>query len=207
MAGNSWLLAVTVASATTLKDGWGNRCCTHVVHRIPPVSELRDGGVGGNPLDPTQGGGDGVITTRWDWDKNGRLSSVTDDNSNTTTYTYDELNRRTAEVFPDGTQKTYTYDRDSNVIQSTDAVGSVVTHLRDGANRLFFRFVQPGPGVEGSTVQGFLYDGLGRQFYAYDQNDPADPEDDSLVHYEYDSLQNVVLEDLLVFIRSRNQHF
>jgi RHS repeat-associated protein len=43
--------------------------------------------------DPTQGGGDGIIRTGWNYDKDSLLSSMIDDNGNVTLYLYDDLNR------------------------------------------------------------------------------------------------------------------
>jgi RHS repeat-associated protein len=47
--------------------------------------------------DPTQGGGDGLIRTGWNYDKDSLLSSTIDDNGNVTLYLYDDLNRRVAQ--------------------------------------------------------------------------------------------------------------
>jgi len=47
--------------------------------------------------DPSQGGGDGIIRTGWNYDKDSLLSSMIDDNGNVTLYLYDDLNRQVAE--------------------------------------------------------------------------------------------------------------
>ena len=47
--------------------------------------------------DPTQGGGDGIIRTGWNYDKDSLLSSMIDDNGNVTLYLYDDLNRQVLE--------------------------------------------------------------------------------------------------------------
>jgi RHS repeat-associated protein len=44
--------------------------------------------------DTTQGGGDGIIRTGWNYDKDSLLSSMIDDNGNVTLYLYDDLNRQ-----------------------------------------------------------------------------------------------------------------
>jgi RHS repeat-associated protein len=44
--------------------------------------------------DPSQGGGDGIIRTGWNYDGNSLLSSTIDDNGNVTLFLYDDLNRR-----------------------------------------------------------------------------------------------------------------
>ncbi len=46
--------------------------------------------------DPTQGGGDGIIRTGWNYDKDSLLSSMIDDDGNVTLYLYDDLNRRSS---------------------------------------------------------------------------------------------------------------
>ncbi len=43
--------------------------------------------------DPSQGGGDGIIRTGWNYDGDSLLSSMIDDNGNVTLYLYDDLNR------------------------------------------------------------------------------------------------------------------
>ena len=47
--------------------------------------------------DPTQGGGDGIIRTEWNYDKDSLLSSMIDDDGNVTLYLYDDLNRQVLE--------------------------------------------------------------------------------------------------------------
>ena len=47
--------------------------------------------------DPSQGGGDGIIRTGWNYDKDSLLSSMIDDNGNVTLYLYDDLNRQVLE--------------------------------------------------------------------------------------------------------------
>ena len=46
--------------------------------------------------DPTQGGGDGLIRTGWNYDGDSLLSSMIDDNGNVTLFLYDDLNRQVA---------------------------------------------------------------------------------------------------------------
>ena len=47
--------------------------------------------------DPSQGGGDGIIRTGWEYDKDSLLSSTIDDDGNVTLYLYDDLNRQVLE--------------------------------------------------------------------------------------------------------------
>src|SRR5262249_33487098 len=48
-------------------------------------------------LDPTQGGGDGIIRTGYTYDRNSLQSSLIDAQGNVTLYLYDNLDRRVAE--------------------------------------------------------------------------------------------------------------
>ncbi|MFI5458895.1 MAG: RHS repeat-associated core domain-containing protein [Isosphaerales bacterium] len=47
--------------------------------------------------DTTQAGGDGIIRTGWNYDKDSLLSSMIDDDGNVTLYLYDDLNRQVAQ--------------------------------------------------------------------------------------------------------------
>ncbi len=48
--------------------------------------------------------------------------------------------------------------------------------------------------VTGTNAQNFQYDGLSRMTYAFDNNDPANPDDDSTVTDAYDSLSRIIEE-------------
>lgn len=156
--------------------------------------------------DSDQGGGDGLITTTYGYDGNSLQSSLTDDNGNQTIHAYDNLNRRVSEtkgnvVAPSladrndpNTTITYTYDLDHNVVQKTDENGSIIDYSFDAINRRMACDAFLGTGVIGTTRQTFEYDGLSRPTKATDNNVFADPEDDSIVTYAYDSLNRVVEE-------------
>lgn len=159
--------------------------------RTKSVMDLRVGGTGGgaldtsNPMNP-----DGQVRTRFDWDGNSRLVASTDDNNNRTTFTYDALNRMTTRVLPDATQYTFTYDRDDNMVMIVDPNGTQVTEVHDALNRRVSRSVVRGPGVAGTTMQAFEYDGLSRLTRATDDNGNA--ANTTVVERVYDSLNQVI---------------
>ena len=157
--------------------------------------------------DPSQGGGDGLITSVYQWDGNSLLTSLTDDNGNRTGYTYDNLDRLVAEtkgtcVAPaladscdTPTTTTYEYDQDHNLVRTTDENGSVIDSQYDAVDRVIATTVTTGgAGVVGTTATSYEYDGLSRLTRATDNNDPADSGDDSTVTYAYDSLGRVIEE-------------
>lgn len=149
---------------------------------------LTIGGVGLNALDTTAGGGDGRITIQRGFDRNNRLTLISDDNSNPTVQHYDPLNRIESSVAADGTTSSLQYDDDDLVTVSTDANGSQVTNTYDHAHRLTGRAIVPGSGVIGTTAESFSYDGLGRIRSATD--------DDSTVYRSYDSLSRMVKDEI-----------
>lgn len=142
-----------------------------------------------NPANP-----DGLITTATIWDDNSLPQARVDDGGHLTSYEYDNLDRRVRIVADDGTERQIAYDGEDNVIQTQDAVGSVITWTRDPAHRLVSASVTPASGVAGSTAQGFEYDGLGHLTRATDINQPSDATDDTEVQFTYDSLGRVVEE-------------
>jgi len=155
--------------------------------------------------DPNQSA-DGVITVRYDWDKNTLPASLTDDNGNQTQYTYDNLNRRLTEtkgivVAPalaaradPPTTITMEYDPDDNVVRLTDENGSLSECQFDAVNREVRRTMTRAPGVVGTTEMSYEYDGLSRLTLARDNNEPDDSSDDSIITYAYDSLSRVIEE-------------
>ncbi len=156
--------------------------------------------------DLTRGGGDGLITIRYDWDSNSLLTSLADDNGNQTRYTYDNLDRRLAETkglctppaladrCDSPTTITYEYDLDGNLFQLTDENGSVTSCQFDAINRRAACAITRAPGVVGTTAGTYEYDGLSRMTRATDNNEPGDTDDDSTITYAYDSLSRVIEE-------------
>ena len=130
---------------------------------------------------------------------------------NVTRYQYDDLNRLTREISSDGAMQAMVYDADHNLITRVDGNGSVALASYDGLHRLVAREIgpatssstHPAGGVKdtavvwtviGTTRQQYEYDGLSRPTQATDNNDPDDPEDDSLVVLRYDSMSRLLEE-------------
>lgn len=104
----------------------------------------------------------GSLTTSRTYDRNSRVVGETDDGGRTTAYLWDRAGRRIATTFADGTVSSLTFDGDHHAITHSDANGTVCTQVFDGAHRLLSRNAAPGPGVIGSTIETFGYDGAGR---------------------------------------------
>lgn len=190
-------------------DALGNR--THNSYddldRLVRVDrELRVGGTGdggidtSNPVNP-----DGLMTTRIEYDGNSNVvARIQDDNGICPDgcrieFEYDALDRLTSETFPATpehgiTTRSYAYDDDNNIVQMTDQNGTIVDNTYDLLNRLTDVMVTRVPGVMGTTVQRYEYDGLSRMTLAYDNNDPADDSlvvnDDHTCRWQYDSMSN-----------------
>ncbi len=99
---------------------------------------------------------DGLGTTTWHYDTQGRLESVTDAYNSVLTYSYDDEGNRTGLTYPDGKQVAYTYDLDHHLAEVAawdtqsseyeyDALGQLTSLLR--------------PNGVSST---YVYDELGR---------------------------------------------
>jgi RHS repeat-associated protein len=126
-----------------------------------------------------------IVTTQ-SWDDNSLLTGQTDANSNTTAYAYDSLNRMIRTMAQDGTTNVVTYDVHGNRTTATDANGNVVTTTYDLLNRAGTNTISRGPGVLGTDLEIYQYDGLSRIVFA--QNN------DSQVTREFDSLSRIVRE-------------
>ena len=137
---------------------------------------------------------DGGISTFYEYDKNNRLSRLTDDNGNDTVYGYDDLNRETSISYADGSQVIKTYDADGNMVSKTDQNGTVNTYSYDALNRLTAIEATLAEGVVGSNAWRYTYDGLGRRTQLTDNNDPAVVGDDSTVQLRYNSLNQLISE-------------
>ncbi len=156
--------------------------------------------------DVEQAGGDGLVTVRYQWDRNSLLTSLTDDNGNQTQRTYDNHNRllsetRGASVAPGLASRvdplttvSFSYGADGNRIRIVDQNGSVISNQFDAISRLISTQIEPAVGVIGTTVQEYQYDGCNRLTCATDNNEPADPSDDATIMLAYDSLSRVVEE-------------
>ena len=163
--------------------------------KIKEERDLRKNGQGNKDIDTGNSANpDGKITITYTYDKNSRLTAITDDNGNTTQYDYDDSNRLTQQTNADGTTKTFEYDKESNLVKATDENGSVTEFTYDALNRLTQKDVTRAAGVIGATQQTFEYDGLSRLTKSFDNNDPDDTADDATVTYTYDSLDRLLEE-------------
>jgi len=163
--------------------------------RLQTIRDLRVGGVGSGAIDTSNTSNpDGRITTTSTYDGNSRLTSLTDDNGNATRYAYDALNRLTVETFADATTKQYTYDRNDNVVRYKDNNGSIQNCIYDAINRRVRCDISRAPGVIGTTLNEYEYDGLSRMTRMTDNNEPLIAGDDSTVVMAYDSLSRTVEE-------------
>lgn len=160
------------------------------------------GGLPGTP-DISQGGGDGLITVKMQYDLNSRVTGRTDDNGKITVYTYNNRNLLKSETYPDGSVVRYSlYDGNGNLKEKVDANGTLVKQDFDELNRLTLVSGTPASGnpfgVQGTTVQSFQYDGLSRMGLAADNNGATGilrAGDRSHVYYTYDSPSSVYRED------------
>jgi YD repeat-containing protein len=160
---------------------------------VRAVHEMRQDGQGqrdldhGNPFND-----DGLIDERFEWDGDGRMVAWIDDRGNRTGVSYDRLGRARTRADPDGKVESYQYDLAGNLVKVIDRMGTVIEQRFDALSRLVERDISPGTGSdgiapEGTTLQRFEYDGLGRVTLAFDGNRPDDPADDLLVLRGYDS--------------------
>ena len=126
-----------------------------------------------------------------------KISEIVDRNSNRLVfrydmkgrYAYDPLNRAISETYADGTVQSYTCDVHGNRLTSTDPNGSMVKTSYDLLNRPIRRSIVPGEGVSKLVTQeSYEYDALSRLTLARN--------DHSVVIRSYDSLSNVVREQL-----------
>jgi YD repeat-containing protein len=167
---------------------------------IRAVHDLRREGSGqtgidhGNPFND-----DGTIDERFEWDGDGRLVAWIDDRGNRNVAVYDRLGRLRVRRDADQKEERYEYDLAGNLIRMTDRMGTVIRQTVDVLSRPVRRELDPGSGegsfsAEGTRLQLFEYDGLGRPTLAFDGNQPDDPSDDSLVLRSYDSLGGLAFE-------------
>ncbi|HEV7570810.1 MAG TPA: carboxypeptidase regulatory-like domain-containing protein [Thermoanaerobaculia bacterium] len=84
----------------------------------------------------TQTLGSGSIVTRYAYDVQDNLVSVTDPNGNTTTYAYDDFRRMQTQTSPVTGLTSYTYDNAGNLTATTDANNATTRRTYDAANRV-----------------------------------------------------------------------
>ena len=138
-----------------------------------------------DPLNrPTQ-----IEKTKFKWDDNGRLTSITAENGETTMYAYDARNRLSLEHYPNNTEVRYAYDNADRVVGKTDKSGNNLRFEYDKESRVVSRHAN-------QFVQNFVYDGLGRLLSATDFNTPSDTSDDVKTQFHYDSFSREIGESL-----------
>ena len=96
--------------------------------QVDEVTRLHDDGTPGNELNSW--------ATRYRYDLNDQLLTMTDSQNNVRSYSYDSLKRKIALDDPDRGPMRYVYDEASNLIESTDAKQQQITYTYDGANRI-----------------------------------------------------------------------
>ena len=137
------------------------------------VVDMLVGGVpGATPMLDTSNAfnADGQIRVSYGFDLNGNLTSITDDNGNTTRFGFDPRDRRVTRTLADSSSYTFGYDRDNNLVSSSDPNGTSVTYTYDVDDRRTQVDVSRGAGVIGTTQQTFSYDGRGHVTRSTDDN-------------------------------------
>jgi RHS repeat-associated protein len=126
------------------------------------------------------------VEVAYGYDAGSRLTSYRDALGQETRWGYDALGRRTEVTYPDATSAHFTYDGAGNLLQVRDARGTLIDHEYDLAGRLTRRTVTPSAGVEGSLLDTYAYDGLGRLVRAQSGS--------AVTVRHYDSLSRIVDE-------------
>ena len=136
----------------------------------------------------------GAVVTVTDYDGNGRVVRLVDDNGNQTLYQFDTLDRQTQMQFMDGSTRDYVYNEASNVTTYTDENGSEFDNTFDALGRKTLCEITLASGVVGTDEQSFEYDGLSRMTFCRDSIGATDAD----VNLYYDSLSRVI-EDSQVY--------
>lgn len=74
--------------------------------------------------------------TRYAYDTENNLLSITDAAGNVTAFTYDAFGRVTQTSFPSALTEAYVYDAVGNLLSKTDRKGQTIQYLYDALNRL-----------------------------------------------------------------------
>ncbi|MCI0634079.1 MAG: hypothetical protein L0206_09225, partial [Actinobacteria bacterium] len=157
--------------------------------------DLREGGEGGAPLDLTNPRNpDGQVRLGYAYDSNSRLVGIIDDNGNRTSFGYDALDRQVSKTYADLAGHVFAYDRDDNLVSATDPNGTQVTRTYDALHRLVRAEVARAPGVAGTTLETYAYDGLSRLTLATDDNGATAATE--ITDRVYDSLSRLLEERL-----------
>ncbi len=132
--------------------------------------------------------------TRYEYDRLGNLTKITDALGNVKSMIYDALSRKLHMVDPDKGEMVYTYDDNGNLLRTLDAKGQTIEHTYDAANRVLterWRYADNRPsvvnavyhydsdrafpsGISGIALQNtlgqlaFVEDQAGLLFHSYD---------------------------------------
>ncbi|MDQ6942718.1 MAG: DUF6531 domain-containing protein, partial [Candidatus Eremiobacteraeota bacterium] len=121
--------------------------------------------------------------TRFAYDVQDNVISVTDTNHNATTYHYDDFHRLTQETSPVSGVTTYAYDADNNVTTKVNANGTIATFTYDALDRMLtendmkgtasaaeaWTYDDPAPGHFGIGHLATMTDPSGSTAYTYDR--------------------------------------
>lgn len=99
-------------------------------------------------------------TTSYEYDPQGSLSSMTDNDHNEWDWGYNVLGEQTSVTDPDAGTATKTYDDSGNVLTATDARGVTIAYTYDALNRKTGEYLNA-PGAAGIELASWAYDPSG----------------------------------------------
>jgi YD repeat-containing protein len=162
--------------------------------------EMRVRGEGHEPIELTAPNNpDGIVEILYSWDETGCLETWRTDRGGVSTVLRDGFGWVESVTDPVNRFVVLSNGRSSLPAEITDRNGSVIRQHYDALGRLIrreiFPAIQPQFTIEGTTLQIFQWDGLGRMTLAYDDNGPAELDDDCFTMRTYDSLGNVLQDN------------
>jgi YD repeat-containing protein len=110
------------------------------------------------------------VTTTRTLDDNGLVTQLKDGNGNVTGFDHDTLDRLILTTLPDGSTRANQYNEASDVKVYTDELGTTFTNGLDAMGRVT-GVTLGGTPTDGTTSQGFQFDGLSRPTQAVDTGD------------------------------------
>jgi RHS repeat-associated protein len=124
----------------------------------------------------------GQLVTRYAYDVQGNLTSVTDPNGNVTSYAYDDFGRMQRQTSLVSGVAIYTYDVAGNVLTTTDANGGTTTRTYDTLNRVLSSVATRGAATE--TVSWTYDDAAAGNFGIGQMATMTDPTGSTVYRYE-----------------------